>query len=57
VGVWIFGEVFFPRFEFFPIEFHQNLFQKADSSFKSNLGNHEVFTVREMHWDGKENGE
>jgi len=57
VGVWIFGEVFFPRFEFFPIEFHQNLFQEADSSFKSNLGNHEVFTVREMHWDGKENGE
>jgi hypothetical protein len=24
---------------------------------KQNLSKHEVFTVREMHWDGKENGE
>ncbi len=24
---------------------------------KNNLANHEVFTVREMRWDGKENGE
>ena len=24
---------------------------------KRDLVNHEVFTVREMHWDGKENGE